>query len=376
MLKWLVVLLLVCAVVHGKELECDEIKNETLCYNSVTHKFNFCWICDVRNQIITNNDEVLFIKFAKESVDVKFVSFMFGEVTKMPKLIHKTKHQQLVQVKLWSTHTQVLNAEFFENAAENLTTFESIGNKLTVEAFTFQNFKNLEHLRLSYGEIKTIPSDTFRGLHKLSSLDLSWTQLALINENWFYDLDNLEVLNLSSNILEEIPDKAFESLTRLKELFLSRNNIEIITKNIFRNNEQLQRIYLQINRISQIQSGSFAHLSQLTFLYLSDNRCVNNKFINNTLNEIAEGLTACYPSTCVIPQILNGIIVSIDDNSTKLSGELFEGSGSVKVVCNFTFTQIHDKANQTTNRCMKKDWEDQQWPTCQSELFSFSSLIS
>ena len=362
----LAVLLLVCAAVRGREIKCDELIDDEHCWSSTTHQSYLCLICEIKNQQISESDEVIYINYRDVFTAVKLTG---GDVTKMQNFIQQTNSKEILGVELLGTHGRVLNSQFFGNAAQNLTTFECSGNfNLSVEAFAFQNCKNLEFLDLSYNRGSAIfAPDTFRGLHKLIQLKLGWSDLSLVLTDWFQDLTNLEALHLYYNKLAEIPDNAFKSLTKLKELNLKGNKIEIITRNMFEHNKQLQKIDLGINQISQIQSGSFAHLSKLIELNLFDNPCVSSNFFNKTPDEIAEGLTNCYPPTCVIPQILNGIIVSLDDNSTQLSGELFESSGSVKVNCNSTFTQIHDKANQTTNRCVKGNWEDQQWPTCHSE---------
>ena len=375
MLLQLLALLILCAAVRGKEVECDQVHYDYNCWTSENNYFNYCGICVINNQEVSNSDEVLLISNTHENgtvADVEFVRFHGGEIAKMSKIIHKTNSKQILQVQLWETKTQVLNEQFFGNAAENLTQFKSLENNLSVKDFAFQNCKNLEHLDLSHNKITSIAPNAFRGLQKLIQLNLSANELSSMLNGWFYELGNLEVLDLGANQLEEIPKNSFNSLIRLKELFLFTNRIEIISKNLFKHNEQLQTINLWDNKIKQIQSGSFAHLNQLTELTLGRNECTNQKFIHKTPEEIAKGLTACYPKTesaCVIPQISNGHIVSIDDNLTQVPGDFFESTGSVKVVCNSSFIQIHDKANQTTNRCVKDKWEDFQWPTCHSRNY-------
>ena len=355
MLQWLplAVSLLMCAAVRAKDVECDQVYNERNCFNSEINKIDSCWICEIKNQKISDSDEVLFISpthFNGTVADVEFVKFSGGEITKMPKVFQKTNRKQILQVQLSGTSNRVLNSQFFGNSGEELTNFKSSGNeKLLVEADAFQNCKNMESLNLGFSKIATFSPNSFRGLHKLNRLDLN------------------------NNQLEEIPEEFFNAITSLKELHLSGNKIEILTSQMFKHNAQLQTIDLRYNKVHRIQAGSFAHLSQLTVLDLSENDCVTKIF--KTSKEIAEGLSACYPTTesaCVFPQISNGYIISVDDNSTKLPGDLFEGSGSVKVVCKTFFTQIHDKANQTTNKCVNGDWLSLQWPSCHSESLFFS----
>ena len=383
MLRLLPLLLFLCAAVHGKELKCDEINYYKYCWNLETHRFKPCWRCLIKNQQISEPDQVIFIAPTHENgtvVDVEMVKFEGGDVKHMPKVMHNTNNKQIVQMQLIETNAPVLNAQFFGNAGPNVTYFFSGGNhNLSMEAFAFQSFTNLEYLGLNHNGISAIPTEAFRKLHKLILLNLDRNLLSLVQKDWFYDLGNLEILHLYGNQLEEIPENSFQDLTNLKELHLDENNMEIITMKMFKYNKQLQLIDLSSNQIRQIQSGAFAHLSQLARLKINENDCIDNDFENQTAEEVAEGLTECYPtkeSTCVVPQILNGYIISIDDNTPQIPGALFAASGLVKVVCNSTFTQIHDKANQTTNRCLEEDWEDLQWPTCHSELLFFSFLMS
>ena len=303
MLQWpqLTVLLLLCAAVRAKELKCDQVFDE-YCTSPETQQKVPCLICDIKNQQISQSDAVIFMN---HTADVGVVFFTGGNITKMPSFSQKTKNNEISGVRLSGTNTRVLNAHFFGDAGENLTYFRSEENyNLFVEAFAFQNCKNLEHIDLGENHNSNIAPDAFRELHKLTHLNLGSNNLSLVLNDWFLDLDNLEELGLYENQLAEIPENAFKSLTKLKNMLLMENKIEIITKNMFQHNKQLLKIDLRSNRISQIQSGSFAHLSQLTDLDLRGNQCVSRYFRDEKLEEIAEEITACYPtSACVIPQI-------------------------------------------------------------------------
>ena len=370
----LAIFLFLCVAAHGKELECNKVVDTVECWNSETEQSDPCLICEISNQQISESDEVIFI-IKNHTADVKVVHLKGGDVNKLPNFIQKSNKKEITEVKLIGTKTPVLNSQFFGSAGENLTKFECEKNEnLKVEALAFQNCKNLEHLELNYNKGSLIIApDAFRKLHKLIELNLGQNDLSLVLNDWFDDLGNLEELFLHENQLTNIPDNAFKSLIKLKKLYLSGNKIELITKNMFQQNEKLQEIYFSRNNIKEIQSRSFKHLSELTELNLGKNECVDRLFYHKTSEEIAEKLTACYPKTfCVIPQIKNGIIVSIDDNSTQFPGDSFETSGPVKVVCNATYTQFHHNANQATNRCVEGNWEDPQWPICESELLFFS----
>ena len=367
MLLQLTVLLLFCAVVRGMELKCDLICSG----NSKTRRFDLCWQCDIKNQQISEPDQVIFVapQFNNGTIaDVERVNLNYGDVSRLPIIIHKTSGKQILLTELSRTNTRALNSQFFGNSGNNLKHFEIFGcDYLIVEAFAFKNCSNLEHLRLIANELTSIPPDAFRGLHKLISLHFSSNRLSLVVKGWFIDLDNLERLSLGGNQLVKIPDDSFESLTNLKELYLTNNKIEIITKNMFQHNEQLQKIGLSDNRINQIQSGTFAHLTQLTDLDVSKNICTNKTFINKTPEQISAALTACQPPTCVIPQIPNGSVISTNDNTTQTPGKSLETFFMVKVVCDPNFIQFHEKEIQTVNMCLKDDWKDEEWPECQRE---------
>ena len=376
MLQWLqlAALLVRIAAVSGREVECDVVEYEKYCWNAQSLGLVKCWSCAIRNQQITENGETLTIspKFANGTdVDVEHVVFDGVGITKMPIVIHKTTNQQIPQVVLWQTNTPVLNAQFFENAAEELKHFWCLfSNNWTVEAFTFQNCNILENVNLRgnwISKILSIAPDAFLGLHKLIMLDLSGNDLSLINKNWFFDLGNLELLDLSWNQLEEIPDTAFDNLHKLKNLELDNNKIEIVTRRMFHSNQQLQLIYLNDNQIKVIQSGTFAHFNKLTELYLSANICIDDTFINKNSEEISAGLTACFPAICMIPVISNGYVINTKDNATQPTGESIEKFKSVKVVCNPNFLLFHEKETQRVRICTKDDWTSQEWPKCERE---------
>ena len=376
MLQWLqlTTLLLLIVTTSGREIECDSVVYEKYCWNSQALDVVDCWSCFLVKQHITKNDEILTIspKLANGTdVDVEHVSFFGGDIFKMPRVIQNTTNQQISQVALWSTSTRVLNAQYFENAAEELKHLWSYwSNDLFVEASTFQNCAKLENLNLRghfFSRNFSIAPDAFLGLHKLIRLDLSGNELALINENWFFDLANLEVLNLNVSQLEEIPDTAFDNLRKLKKLYLDENKIEMVTRRMFHNNKQLQLIHLDENQIKVIQSGTFAQFNKLTELILSGNICIDETFLNKSSEEISAGLTACLPTLCVVPVISNGYVISTKDNVTQTTGESLEKFRAVKVVCNPNFLLFHEKETQRISICTKDDWTSQEWPKCERE---------
>ena len=367
MLQWLrlTVLLLLSVAVSGREIKCDEVRYAKNCWNSQAHSFSECWSCEFKNQSITESDEVLTILPALANgtvTDVEFVTFSYGNVNKVPNVIYQGTNKQIVRVFLWKTNTRVLNVQFFGNVAENFKFFESFGNEnLSLEASAFQNCESLKYLSLVGNGISSIPPDAFLGLHKLIRLNLDDNQLSLLNADWSLGLDNLEILNLSGNQLKDIP---IDNLRKLRSLDVYGNKIEIVSRIMFQNNEQLQRIDLQKNQIKLIQSGTFAGLKKLSWLYLRGNKCTNSDFQNNKLKEISAGLTACHFAVCVIPQIANGFLINTEDNATQTTGDSFEESKTVRVVCRPSFSLICGKETQPENSCMEDNWTRKKWPEC------------
>ena len=297
-------------------------------------------------------------------IDIEFVAFIAGDVSKMP-IVIKKKNSEVLRVLLLETNTRVLNSQFFGNATQNIQYFRCYQNyNLSVEALAFQNCAVLEVLHLSNNKISSISPDGFLGLHNLIRLDLNNNKLTEMNVNWFAELRNLEKLDLGSNQLEEIPNAAFDKLHKLKKLYLHNNQIEIVRRRMFQDNQQLQRIYLHYNQIKVIQSGTFGHLSKLSVLDLRGIFCINTYFNNESSERISAALITCLPTICVIPIIRNGHIVNTYDNATETPGDNLDTFASARVVCNENFTLFYKKETQTDNICLKEDWMSQQWPQC------------
>ena len=369
MLQWLrlAIWLLLSAAVSGRDVQCDEVSDGNYCWNSQTQRYVHCWGCIIKNQQISDNE---FNSIAAEhangtAVDVKFVTFIGGDVTKLPKVIKDSSSKHYFKVQLVGTKTRLINAQFFELAAQHLTTFgsEQIDN-LSVAADAFRNCAALEYLNLGESGISSIPRDAFLGLHKLIRLDLHDNKLTDINENLLVELVNLEVLHLQHNQLADIPDAAFDQLQKLKWLYLQENKIEIVRRRWFQNNQQLLTINLEYNQIKVIQSGSFARIFKLSWLSLEGNKCTNRDFDSENSKEISEALTGCLPKTCLIPVILNGHIVNAEDNATQIVGDSSEEYNPVKVVCNQHYSLFHEGANQTENQCQNEVWIDEKWAEC------------
>ena len=374
MLNWLrlISFLLFCAVVYGKEVECDDVEYGDFCWNSTGVNFiKKCWRCQINEQQLATN-ESLIVSGKFEYLNIERVK-IGGSITEIPNMFQKFTNKPIVEVSLfYKTKTTVLNSSFFVNSGENLIVFYvTMVEGLSVEGLTFQNCSSLEYLVLSFISLKIIPFDAFFGLNQLIMLDLGFNSLKNLHSKLFRDLENLKQLNLQANNLEEIPKDAFNKLKKLRKLDLYNNNITTISRKMFESNKQLNSINLGKNKIKIIQLDTFKYLNKLTKLYLKENNCTEMIFNNKPLVEVAEALTPCYPTNCIIPIIQNGHVISMKDNSTQTPGYFFKMFQSVKVICNPTYVLFNGKANQTGNKCLEQEWQEIEWPECVREYFEF-----
>ena len=122
-LKFLILLLLI-VLVNGKDLECDKVEFSETCWNSQTFcNDQSCWLCEIKDQTISSNDEVLTIsgKLGNGSyVNVDFVQFSGGSIIKIPMMLQKTTNKNITQVELRETNTTVINKEFFRLSGKKL----------------------------------------------------------------------------------------------------------------------------------------------------------------------------------------------------------------------------------------------------------------
>ncbi|VEN53503.1 unnamed protein product [Callosobruchus maculatus] len=175
----------------------------------------------------------------------------------------------------------------------------------------FHDF-NVEHLNLSYNNIKFIEESTFSRC-EFTSIDLSYSQLKTaqyafdnvssdyiyLNNNNITNAKNIfssvvlyelhlshnpikvlfkstfagclktEVLNLSNCQIEFIERNSFEGLTDLRQLDLSNNAITILEPGTFQH-LPVQELTLGGNRIHTLRNRSFHNMADLRMLNLSD----------------------------------------------------------------------------------------------------------
>ena len=368
MVEWVTCLILLhlCVWVSGRVLECDEVVDFDRCWNAPTHEEDKkCMVCEVQGQNITDDETITFKDKKGNQLDFDLVVFRGGFITK---LLLQPTNKVIADVQLSGTNTKEINAQFFGSAGSVLKVFTISENyELSVAGGAFHTCINLEFLRLSRNNLSSIPPEAFQGLNKLIRLELSSNNLKVLEPEWFQPLQSLETLVLSENEFEEIPKNVFRDLTNLRVLNLHGNKIEKISRVTFQSNVELEVVGLSLNQIKTIQVGTFQHLSKLARLNLRNNSCIDHEFENKNVREIAEALTPCYPTTCIVPMIPNGRVINVDDNSTQIPGDSFETLHSAKVVCHPNHYLIHEKEKQRKNMCLEQDWQDLEWPQCHSE---------
>ena len=326
MREWIrpLIWLLLMVAVRRAQRDCDEVIYRNICWNTSTRTAdNGCWLCEMLNSYMSSPETKQLagnIYYHLEMVEI--YGSGVARLPELTQLFQNSKHV-IQQVILIQTYTSVLNAEFFGNNCRNLKYFMSDNiYLLSVEGSAFKNCTSLENLSFNAYSIRSIPFDAFFALHRLIRLEIRDGSLTVWHPEWFQDLMNLEELDLRHNQLQEIPEEAFVRLTKLKKLNLMRNEVKTITKKMFELNSQLEVLNLEHNWIKNIQVGSFQNLQKIVKLYLWQNICTNNTFLHKTSTDIAEGLTSCYPTACIIPVIPNGFVIRTEDNSTQTPGGL------------------------------------------------------
>ena len=149
-----------------------------------------------------------------------------------------------------------------------------------IKAKSFQAFKNLQILDLSFNVIEEIIwTHTFSDLKNLKVLNLQNNNIFLFNVNCLKYLINLEILNLTENIINLNVFKVCKTLLKLKRFYLSSNLQETLqsftdSKTVFPN-DVLEVFDVQNNQIGHICDSFFHSMVNLKYLYLNNNQIEN-----------------------------------------------------------------------------------------------------
>ncbi|XP_037940376.1 toll-like receptor Tollo [Teleopsis dalmanni] len=149
--------------------------------------------------------------------------------------------------------------------------------------------KVLKYLNMSFNEIKDLSSFRFsasitsRKFHicgsSLISLDVSSNKISIFPSAILSGLSFLKYLNLSRNNINFVADRAFEALFSLSVLDLSDNHLTSLPPELFAETKLMKELYVKNNSINILAPGLFNHLHELRLLDLSMNS-LNSQWVN------------------------------------------------------------------------------------------------
>ncbi|XP_078378231.1 uncharacterized protein LOC144661375 isoform X1 [Oculina patagonica] len=146
---------------------------------------------------------------------------------------------------------------------------------------SFSSSSDLNHLDLSYSQIRRLPKDLFYCLNKLRYLFLQNNMIAFITNETFASSTHLQYIIMNANGLENIPHRSFFNVGRkgfIESLIimLSDNPIRTIEAEAFRLDPyiDLMYIYLLRTKMKTINFASFDGLNKLDSQLAIKNRTV------------------------------------------------------------------------------------------------------
>jgi len=163
---------------------------------------------------------------------------------------------------------------------------DNIGHKLKLLDLSFTGLRNLpmrwlcntmpnlNSFNISNNSVKRIEDGMSSGciMEKMEHLDLSFNQIRLLQSKDLLFAPNLKSLNLAGNSLSVLSDRVFSHLSSLVVLDLSDNILSSLQDNIFENMQDLQKLFLQNNSLSHISTPVMSNLHNLLLLNISFNQ--------------------------------------------------------------------------------------------------------
>ncbi|XP_030014615.1 toll-like receptor 21 [Sphaeramia orbicularis] len=141
----------------------------------------------------------------------------------------------------------------------------------------FENFLNLEHLKLDHNHISTIDEFAFRNLMKLRSLNLSCNYILELKPSLFEDLRNLTFLSLTNNRLKMLQVNIFSTVPQLDTLLLRQNfltNFSQIAQSVSPL-RYLKTLDLCFNNLTSLNNSNNLLNQSLNILYLCRNNLIS-----------------------------------------------------------------------------------------------------
>lgn len=200
--------------------------------------------------------------------DVKLCSFYNSVVPKIPTKFFN-EFQNLEQLKMEITELSVIQQNAFVGA-KKLRVFNGVSNMLS-----------------------KLEADSFGGAELLESCLLHSNLISFVDENAFRHLNSLKRIYLSKNRIETLSENTFLGLKSLELISLHTNQIKSINYDLFRDNLNLKIIYLARNKIDVLSERLFCNSSNLMKVDLSWNICINKTFYQNEIDLLNEGIAEC-----------------------------------------------------------------------------------
>ena len=124
--------------VKSYKIECSKLPLSR-CWNTETKIEDNCQECFVLNAEISKGNDIVSISPLFENGRLHDVIFKNGRISYLPKIEIGDKKEGFKHCVLLHTNTKVINAEFFGDEAQNITSFKSMRNSLTIEENSFIN---------------------------------------------------------------------------------------------------------------------------------------------------------------------------------------------------------------------------------------------
>jgi len=186
------------------------------------------------------------------------------EILELDEMCHKCKESTG-----WTL--QIIKPDFFHNISKSLKKL-FLGNLFNgnISSELLRGMSNLQHLKISYNNLKEIDPNLFRDLENLIKLDLYQNEIHTITNDTFGSLKRLEELDLHHNQLgPALNENTFDNLLNLRFVKLHNNNLESIPKSLY-------------------EKGMNLNVTDLDLRY--------NPMSNDTLQEIQSKRTSLNPS--------------------------------------------------------------------------------
>lgn len=124
-------------------------------------------------------------------------------------------------------------------------------------------------------------------MSQLLVLSLQGNEITDFSHDTLWDLENLKQIDLSRNNLIFLDPKLFQNMLNLESFQAHFNSIHYLDGRLFERNLNLETLTFDFNKITVI-GIDFEQLKLLTEVNLRDNVCINLKFPDNSLDELAE----------------------------------------------------------------------------------------